>query len=66
MFPNPLTGIGFENETILTRNETETRVLPTLVGSNHHSAFLTTTQLMFDSIYNMGESPFTYKKCLRD
>ena len=41
------------------------RVLPTLVGmvrSNHHSAFLTTTQVMFDSIYsnfNMEESLFS-------
>ena len=33
-----------------------------VVGSNHHSAFLTTTQLMFNSIYcifNMGESQFS-------
>ena len=33
-----------------------------VVGSYHHSAFLTTTQLMFSSIcsiFNMGESPFS-------
>ena len=36
-----------------------------VVGSNHHSAFLTITQLMFDSIYsifNMGESLFYLKE----
>ena len=33
-----------------------------VVGSNHHPASLTTTQLMFNStssIFNMGDSPFS-------
>ena len=30
-----------------------------VVGSNHHLASLTTTQLLFNPIYNLGESPFS-------